>query len=304
MVSKNTASVQDTDDIIKELEEEENKTHVSQTENDSAAADIELSLIANDQKKIPHSKIADDGSDGLSAVLEEDIDESESSICNSTEVNIDSMDSHVRNKRHGHGGGYDDSVRKIELLRTLAEYEKQGYTVSKKYTMSSSIQDMEIEHTLLKNSKTKANAVKLSRGFLINAMQALEFLNSRYDPIGMDLDGFSEIVSLSVSDYDEVLEELYDKYKVYGRKIEPELKLVLMISASATSFHASKQIINRIPGMEQQLKKNPSFINKLGKNLVSENNYEDHNTHDTFDTPARMKSRNLMSKFGKKKASS
>lgn len=136
--------------------------------------------------------------------------------------------------------------------------------------MNSKLSDFELEFETLKTLKQKKNALKLSQGFLINAVQALEFMNTSYDPIGMDLVGFSEVVSLGVDDYDEVLDELYEKYKHYGRKVEPEIKLVLMISASATSFHASKKLLNRIPGMENQLKKNPKIINKLGKSLVAE----------------------------------
>ena len=168
----------------------------------------------------------------------------------------------------GDNNSYETKLRKLELLRIFNELKIQGYTFSTNYNMNSSISEMELEFEVLKSMKTKRNALKLSQGFLINAVQALEFLNTQYDPLGMDLVGFSEIVSLGVDDYNDVLEELYEKYKTYGRKVEPEIKLVLMISASATSFHASKQLLNKIPGMQDQLKKNPSFINKLGKELV------------------------------------
>ena len=81
--------------------------------------------------------------------------------------------------------------------------------------------------------------MKISQGFLINAVQTFEFLNSKYDPLGMDLVGFSEVVSVGVTqgNYDDVLDELYEKYKNVGRKVEPEIKLVLMLGASAASYH-------------------------------------------------------------------
>ena len=234
--------------------------------------DLGLHLIANN-KKINDLKTDVDDSrdlgdeDDIDDILESDPDQ-ENSVA-STISNMSIKESR-RSAPAAVEESYEDKLRKIELLRIFADQKAQGFRLSREYTINSNLADLEMEFQLLKMSKQKKNALKLSQGFLINAVQALEFLNTTYDPIGMDLVGFSEIVSLGVDDYDDVLEELYEKYKNYGRKIEPEIKLVLMISASATSFHASKQLLNKIPGMENQLKKNPKIINKLGKSLVTE----------------------------------
>lgn len=234
--------------------------------------DLGLHLIANN-KKINDLKTDVDESrdlgdeDDIDDILESDPDQENSVV--STISNMSIKESR-RSAPAAVEESYEDKLRKIELLRIFADQKAQGFRLSREYTINSNLADLEMEFQLLKMSKQKKNALKLSQGFLINAVQALEFLNTTYDPIGMDLVGFSEIVSLGVEDYDDVLEELYEKYKNYGRKIEPEIKLVLMISASATSFHASKQLLNKIPGMENQLKKNPKIINKLGKSLVTE----------------------------------
>lgn len=283
-----------TEDIIAEIQRE------PMTE-ETDLNKINLSLLANDQKLIGSGNRCDndqnnndaaaDGTDKSSS--DDDDDDSISGISESSKASRQVID----NTKINHS---DDPIRKIQLLRLFAEYEKQGFTLSKKYTIHSSISEMDIEYTLLKDSKNKKNAIKLSRGFLINAVQAIEFLNTQYDPLGMDLDGFSEIISLSVSDYDDVLEELYEKYKVYGRKIEPEIKLILMIGASATSFHASKKIINNVPGLnvDQHLKKNPSFINSIGKNMVREDNLKtDMDDIDLQFKNVKMKSRAFMNKI-------
>ena len=94
--------------------------------------------------------------------------------------------------------------------------------------MDSNIEDMNIEYELLKSQRTKQQAVKISQGFLVNSIQALEFLNTKYNPFEMDINGFSEAVALGIDDYDEVLGEIYEKYKNVNRRIEPELKLVLI----------------------------------------------------------------------------
>lgn len=259
-------------------------------ESKNTTTDFGLDLIANNNKlnsiKEDHKNDLENSiNNDLDDILEESSDDSESVFSKDSNSTVNEEKKHNNNIKYQKNDckknnlqeddSYEIKVRKIELLRIFNELKIQGYKISKEYSVHSSIIDMEMEFEILKSLKTKKNALKLSQGFLINAVQALEFLNTQYDPIGMDLVGFSEIISLGVEDYDEVLDELYEKYKCYGRKVEPELKLVLMITASATSFHASKKMLNNIPGMQDQLKKNPSFINKLGKKIVEDTNEED-----------------------------
>ena len=44
------------------------------------------------------------------------------------------------------------------------------------------------------------------------AVTGLEFLNNKFDPFSVNLDGWSESVNESIFDYDEIFEELYAKY--------------------------------------------------------------------------------------------
>jgi len=171
------------------------------------------------------------------------------------------------NNKYEYQESDDEKIRKIELLRIFTELKRQGFVISQEYSMSSSLNTMEQEYEILKSSKMKKQALKLSQGFLINAIQTLEFLNTRFDPLSVDLVGFSEVVSLGIDDYNEVLDELYEKYKQYGRKVEPEIKLMLMLGGSAASFHASKVLLKNVPGMEN-LQRNPKFVNKMGKQFA------------------------------------
>ena len=52
----------------------------------------------------------------------------------------------------------------------------------------------------------------------------IEFLNNRFDPFDLKLDGWSESVHENVNDYNEVFEELHEKYKTKAQ-ISPELRL-------------------------------------------------------------------------------
>jgi len=70
-------------------------------------------------------------------------------------------------------------------------------------------------------------------------------------------------MELNKDSYSSVLGELYDKYRSSGKKMEPEIKLVLMISASAASFHASKKMAESLPGLDSVLQSNPELLSKL-----------------------------------------
>lgn len=245
-------------------------------DNDNKTESLGLGLIANDAKLNTDAKQSE-YSDALNTDTSSEISElsEKSEKTESSSITRQQQQYYQEHQQqsyyHGHSQepreSDEDKIRKIELLRIFTELKRQGFVISQEYTMSSSLHTMEQEYEILKSSKMKKQALKLSQGFLINAVQTLEFLNTRFDPMGIDLIGFSEVVSLGIDDYNEVLDELYEKYKQYGRKVEPEIKLMLMIGGSAASFHASKTLLKNVPGMEN-LQKNPKFVNKMGKQFA------------------------------------
>lgn len=160
--------------------------------------------------------------------------------------------------------------RKIELLRIFHELEEKGIQLSSRYNMNSNLQEMEQEYEILRSLQMKKNGVRLYKGFLLNSIQALEFMNETYNPFDFHLKGWSENVGSGIDDYDDVLGELYEKYKKTGKKMEPEIKLVLMLATSATAFHASNTYLKSVPGLDEVIKKNPKIINNIAKNIVKD----------------------------------
>jgi hypothetical protein len=63
-------------------------------------------------------------------------------------------------------------------------------------------------------------------------------LNSKFNPFDWELDGWSESVHENIEDFDEVFEELYDKYRGRGN-MPPELKLLMSLVGSGFMFHMS-----------------------------------------------------------------
>ncbi len=154
-------------------------------------------------------------------------------------------------------------MKKIELLRKLSELKAKGYELSKSYNFDSSIEEMEYEFELLKSFANKRNGVKLYKNILLNTVSAVEFLNDKYDPFDFQLTGWSEHMSVEVDSYDECIEEIYEKYKGTGKKMPPEVKLLLLIIASASAFHFSKSTFKNLPGVDKVLQNNPDLIAKM-----------------------------------------
>ena len=138
-------------------------------------------------------------------------------------------------------------IKKIELLRRLSEIKTKGYNLTKEYDFNSSIEEMEYEYDLLKSFADKRNGVKLYRSLVLNGISLIEMGNKTYDPFSFKLDGWSEHMSVEIDGWDDVLEELYEKYKTSGGEWPPELKLALLIVGSGAGYHFTKANLGGLP---------------------------------------------------------
>ena len=96
-------------------------------------------------------------------------------------------------------------------------------------------------------------------------VSGIEFLNSKFDPFDAKLDGWSETIHENIHDYDDVFEELHEKYKSKG-KIAPELKLMMMVGGSATMYHMTNSIFRTAaPDVNQIFRENPDLAQQFGQ---------------------------------------
>ena len=104
------------------------------------------------------------------------------------------------------------------------------------YNMNSHLEDMRNEYIKLKKQREIDNSIKFQRKMLMAAITGIEFLNGKFDPFNIKLDGWSESVNENLNDYDEIFEELNEKYGGEGDNIAPEIRL-LTLAGSAFMFH-------------------------------------------------------------------
>jgi hypothetical protein len=116
-----------------------------------------------------------------------------------------------------------------------------------------------------RKKREKVNAEKLGAKILLTTVTALEFLNNKFDPFDLKLDGWSESIHENIDDYGEVFGELFEKYKT-STKVPPEVKLIMMIGGSAAMVHLTNTMFKTsIPGMEDMLKQNPDMMRQFAQ---------------------------------------
>ena len=152
---------------------------------------------------------------------------------------------------------------KLKLLRALEAMEKKGIQLTKKYTMDSPLAEMKGEYETIKADAEKKSSIKFQRQMMLAAVSGLEFLNGRFDPFDLKLDGWSEAVQENVEEYDDVFGELHEKYGGKA-KMAPELKLLFMLGGSAAMLHMTNTMFkSAMPGMDDIMRQNPELMQQF-----------------------------------------
>jgi len=164
----------------------------------------------------------------------------------------------------------DEMLReKFKYLRKLEGLEKKGVELSKKYSMDSSLQEMMGEYETIMEEKTKQNSVKFQGNMLMAIINGIEFLNNKFDPFDVKLDGWSEQVQENITDYDDIFGELHEKYKSKV-SMAPELKLLFQLGGSAMMVHMTNTMFkSAMPGMDDILRQNPDLMRSFQNAAVN-----------------------------------
>lgn len=152
---------------------------------------------------------------------------------------------------------------KADLVNKLGRLEKKGFAVNKRLNAYSPVDELRTEVKRITYSIDVDKSIKFSRRMLIACVTGLEFMNKRYNPFEIQLDGWSENVMENVDDYDEVFEELYVKYRT-KMHVAPEVKLIMMLGGSAMMFHLTNSMFKQVmPNVNDVMKQNPGLMQNM-----------------------------------------
>tara|TARA_B000000557_G_C20800519_1_gene455350 strand:- start:508 stop:1941 length:1434 start_codon:yes stop_codon:yes gene_type:complete len=158
---------------------------------------------------------------------------------------------------------------KVIYLRKLEALEKKGIQVTKKHTIDSQLDEIKGEYELIKSELEKKNSVKFQGKMLMAFVSGVEYLNQKFDPFDINLDGWGENVNENLEEYDEIFGELHEKYASKA-KIAPELKLLFTLAGSGLMLHMTNTMFkSSMPGMDDIMRQNPELMQQFTQAAVN-----------------------------------
>ena len=192
-----------------------------------------------------------------------DDDESSGSESGSDAQTTSSSSSSVRKPPQRAKTLEEIAAEKQELLYRLERLEANGFKPSRKFNMSSNLEDIKFEYERIKKQRDVDKSIKFQRKILMAITSGIEFVNNKFDPLNVKLDGWSESIYENLHEYDDVFEELHEKYKS-KMKVAPEIKLLMMVGGSAFMFHLTNTLFkSKMPGLDQILQQNPELAQNV-----------------------------------------
>jgi hypothetical protein len=153
--------------------------------------------------------------------------------------------------------------RKFDLLCKFERLRDKGIRIPKTFSMSSDYEEMQYEYDRLVHQKKTDNSVKMQRKMLITVVTGIEMLNSKFDPFDIKLDGWGESVHEEINEYDDIFEELYEKYKD-SASAAPELRLMMSLFGSGLMYHLTNTMFKTsLPSAADVMKQNPDLMRQF-----------------------------------------
>ena len=159
----------------------------------------------------------------------------------------------------------EERKEKGDMINKLNRLESKGFAISKRFTMDNTLEEIKSEFERLMDARNLEASIKFQRQMMMGVVTGLELMNNKFNPFDWQLEGWSESVHENVDDYDEVFEELYDKYKTKGN-MPPEARLLFMMVGSGFMFHMSNSFFRSKMGnmtMDDILRNNPALAKQM-----------------------------------------
>jgi hypothetical protein len=157
----------------------------------------------------------------------------------------------------------------VNFIDQLQALEQKGVTLTKRYSMDSSYAEMKGEYDTQIEERERHNSMKFQGKMLLACITGLEFLNNKFDPFDLKLEGWSEQMNENLGEYDEIFGELHEKYKSKA-KMSPELKLLFQLGGSAIMLHMTNTMFkSSVPGIDDIMKQNPELMQKFTQAAVN-----------------------------------
>jgi len=159
--------------------------------------------------------------------------------------------------------------KKRMMIKKLEEwYEKGLLKNNSHFTMESAYEEIEDEYESALEDKRKKDSIKLQGWWFMTFVNSVEYANAAFNPFDINLDGWGEQVSEDIDSYEEIFNELHDKYK--GGKLAPEISLLLRLGFSAAVVNfTNKALSSATPAFNDVIKQSPELMKMFTNATVS-----------------------------------
>tara|TARA_B100000405_G_scaffold87553_1_gene60646 strand:- start:4476 stop:5582 length:1107 start_codon:yes stop_codon:yes gene_type:complete len=231
-----------------------------------------LDMLMNDKSKIQHDMNSVKSEE--SRLFDSDEDNNNSPNQNQNEYQNEYHQHESGTNYGGSFGNYgysgyarrdpqEEKKEKAELLYQFDRLEKKGFKIPRKFSSESDLDEMKTEYERLVKDREMDNSVNFQRKMLVATVTGIEFLNNKFDPFDVKLDGWSESMNDNIGEYDEIFEELHEKYKSKS-KMAPEIRLMLGLAGSGFMFHLTNTMFkSNLPGFDTVMKQNPDLMKQF-----------------------------------------
>ena len=230
---------------------------VKDTDSDDAMG---MEFIANPSKLNQESSDEEESDSSSNGDTYEDDNSSTDMILNNRYLTQD--DDHNR-YREPEMSYEEIQQQKAYYLSQLKRLANKGHPPSRFLNIEHPLNEIKGEVYRIKKEIEVDKGIDYCRQALIFCVSTIERLNSTFDPFNIKLDGWSNSVMSNQENYDDVFEELYEKYKE-SANMAPEMRLMFMVGGSAFMYHLNQTMFKGLaPSAQDVFNQNPDLLRQF-----------------------------------------
>jgi len=128
-----------------------------------------------------------------------------------------------------------------EKIKLIGQYERltkniKDREIREHINMHSSADDIRLEIRKLQHSRKREGMTKMMRVGTIGLAKGIEQTFNHNMFFGLDLNGFATHLKHNIDDFDDIFDELYDKYSSTGKSQPPEIRFLLTFLTTLVGF--------------------------------------------------------------------
>jgi hypothetical protein len=128
----------------------------------------------------------------------------------------------------------DDKIKLLNQYEALVKKIKDREV--RQFGMHSNADDIRLEIRKLRQNKKRDSTTKYMRIGTIGIAKGIEQIFNFYPLFGWDLNGFATHLRHNIDDFDDIFDELYDKYSSSGKAQPPEMRFLYTFIGTLVSF--------------------------------------------------------------------